>query len=119
MKIPEAMLQRARQAARDTMPDTGTIYRRTLADDGEGGQLATYEPQGTAVYRLSKHQQGKDVLSAGMVVAEQEWVLLVPYDTGLRGTDRFKAADGQMYEVTSNPTLVSYPIVQRVLVKQV
>ncbi len=101
------------------MPDTGRILRRTLADDGEGGKKATYADGATTLYRLAPVSAGRDRLKAGRVAAEQEWYLTVPFETGLLDTDRFRAADGRVFEVVSSASTGSYATAQRVIVKQV
>lgn len=101
------------------MPDAGTILRRTLADDGEGGKSATYADHATTPYRLAPISAGRDQLKAGRVAAEQEWYLTVPHAAGLLDTDRFRAADGRVFEVVSSAATGSYATAQRVVVKQV
>lgn len=118
MRIPQAIIDATRRASDDAMPDTGTIYRRTLTADGNGGKATSYAASETVSYRLTMARNGMDRAEGQQIAADQEWHLTVAYDTDIRETDRFEDANGNTYEVVTTTDLGSYAIRKRVVVKK-
>src|SRR5262249_1340871 len=103
-------------------PDTATILRRTLVDDGNGGQETTYANAGTTACRISfagskSELTLKDRQIGGRITPQQEWIVTLGHDSDVLETDRLEI-NGSTYEVISSLRRRSWEITKRLLVKQ-
>lgn len=104
------------------MPDTGTVFRRTLTDDFQGGKITTY-PQGDSFpCRLAFPGGGSpgstDSIRAGRIDAPQTYLLTLPVGTQITEQDRVSVND-VMYEVISTMDARSFETAKRLLVTRV
>lgn len=105
-------------ALRDTLnlslPDSGTISRKTWASDGEGGGSITYPAAGTAACRVSPiSQSGMEALLSGKLTTTTQHVITFAAGTDVRTTDQI-ASDGETYEVVAVVAPRTWEISRRV-----
>lgn len=115
-------LARLRTISKQAMPDTATILRRTLTDDGNGGKVESYASVGTAPCRIafggSKTEPTlKDRQVGGRITPQQEWIVTLANDANVLETDRLQI-NGATYEIISSIRVRSWEITKRLLVKQ-
>lgn len=108
--------------AAEFLPQTATIQRRQLLDDGNGGKTAQYAAAGTTACRLayagSKDEPTrKDATEGGRIVGQVLYVLTLPADVAIDATDRFEI-DGGTYELISPPPTRFEEVTRRLLVKK-
>lgn len=87
------------------LPQSATIQRRTLTDDGVGGKLAVYADQASVACRLafagSKDEPTQaDAAEAGRIVAQVKYVITLPWDADVQATDRLSIEES-IYEMLS------------------
>ena len=101
--LSAAELTAIRADIANMLPDTGYILEVTAyTPDGMGGQTAVYGTAtgGTVVYRLDPIR-GRESEAGGAVNPFHTFVLTLEYDVTIAETNRFKAADGTQFAVTS------------------
>lgn len=105
------------------MPDTATIFRRTMVDNDRGGQKATYPSDGVDVacrlaFEGGNRPNRSDGNNGGRIEAAERFILTLPYGTEIAETDRAQV-NGAMYEVVSIAASRSFETAIRLLVKRV
>lgn len=90
-------LAAARAVQAQTLTETATIYRRTLASDGMGGQTES-TAQSTAACRVAPARPAETALVAGQVRELQAYRITFPAETDVRTDDKV-AVRGVTYEV--------------------
>src|SRR5262249_59535373 len=120
--LSQRQLNRLRDIGKRALPDTAIILRRTLVDDGNGGQESTYASVGTAACRISfagsKSEPAlKDRQQGGRITPQQEWIVTLAHDANVLETDRLQI-NGETYEIISSMRRRSWEITKRFLVKQ-
>ena len=97
-----------------SLPDSGTIARKTWASDGEGGGSITYPAAGTAVCRVSPiSQSGMEALLSGKLTTTTQHVITFAAGTDVRTTDQV-ASGGETYEVVAVVAPRTWEISRRV-----
>src|SRR5918912_4137284 len=86
------------QAASDFFPDTCTVLRRTLADDGRSGKQETYQEHATLPCRVEKVSAGPDRVQAAKLQSEGYLNVTCVADSDLLETDRLKLY-GKTYSI--------------------
>ena len=107
------------------MPDTGTVYRRTLTTDTTGAQVETFtaspaEP--TFKCRLSFYGGNRptlpDTTDGGRINAPERFLLTTPVSLELSEADRVEV-NGAMYAIVSTLDVKSFETAKRMLVTKV
>lgn len=80
-----AILRAAQEAA---MPDTCTVQRLTLEDDGYGGQTEEWDDVASYACRLAPVADPKELLLAGQTVQVADWMATLPHNADVRAADR-------------------------------
>lgn len=91
----------AMRAVLDTsLPDSGTIVRATLVDNGAGGQTPTWAAAGTVLCRVSPTPltPTEQVDASDAPAARRAFVVTFPHGTDVRATDRVQFG-GDTYEL--------------------
>src|SRR5262245_30658011 len=89
--LTDAQLAKMRRDANRLLPDTATIKRRALVDDGEGGEEAEYTEIGTTKCRFSAidvKTRLKDQATGGRIQSNEGFIGSFPWDADLIATDR-------------------------------
>lgn len=89
-----------RATVRDSLPDSGTIQRVTLTDDGMGGGSAAWAAIGTAACRVSPYQQRSafEGTVGERSAAVASWLVTFPNGTAIAPADRINTG-GRTLEV--------------------
>ena len=103
--LTDSELRQIRADVAALLPQSATIQRRALADDGVGGKLAEYTDSASVACRLafagSKDEPTQvDAAEAGRIVAQVRYVITLPWDTDVQATDRI-SIEGNIYEMLS------------------
>jgi hypothetical protein len=111
-----------RAAAIGFLPDTATVMRRTLTDDGVGGTTVSYTSAGTVNCRLvfsgSKSEPTmKDREEGGRITAQQFYLVTLAHDADIVQTDRL-AINGDTFELLSDVTARSSEVSKRLLARK-
>jgi hypothetical protein len=97
-----------------SLPDSGTIARKTWTSDGEGGGSITYPVAGTAACRVSPiSQSGMEALLAGKLTTTTQHVITFAAGTDVQTTDQI-ASGGETYEVVAVVAPRTWEISRRV-----
>lgn len=81
------------------MPDTGTVTRKTLASDGQGGHTVTWATSSTVDCRLeTAGRTPQERLVAERVAPRKVYRITVPHDADVIAADRITISD-TTYEV--------------------
>lgn len=99
-----------------SLPDTGVVWRRTLADDGQGGRTQTYSAVGTVACRLSPVSAlsaGSEEVHGDRQTAIADRIITFPANTDVVPTDRIVVSD-QTFEVLAIHAPRSWEISTRV-----
>lgn len=86
--LSTAQLAQIRRLAEEHMPDTATILRRTLTDDGNGGQVESYASAGTTACRVRLDNSRSNRDEGGRITNPDYWIVNIPTSTTLDDTDR-------------------------------
>jgi hypothetical protein len=114
-------LDSLREVAAELLPDTATIYRRTLSADGRGGKVATYAAQiETIPCRLTFPGEGDkptivDREVGGRIRPQQQFLVTMPTDADVLETDRL-GINGTTFDIISSLATRSFQVVKRLLV---
>ena len=81
-----------------SLPDSGTILRRTEVSDGAGGYTVTWPAAGTAACRVGAGQSGVEMVVDGRLTPVTVWPVHFAAVTDIRASDRV-ATGGNTYEV--------------------
>ncbi len=94
----EIAAMRAAQA--QTLPDTGTVQRKSASGDGKGGQTVSYANFATGVNcRLGRDAQAaRPGVKGERIDTRIPWVITFAHDQDIRSTDRI-LIDGRTFEV--------------------
>lgn len=108
-------LSRMRTQLETTLPDSGTISRRSTTDDGMGGQVETWNAVGTVSCRISPQDLnvGYETDQGGAVTTVAQRVITLPHDTSIDAADRILSG-GSTYEVKNIRAPRSYELSRRV-----
>ena len=89
-----------REAQEAALPDTCTILRRTLTNDGQGGYVETWSEVATGVKCRLVHSNlaPRETVIAERAAGRTVWQLTVPYGTDISRTDRV-VVNGVTYEI--------------------
>lgn len=117
MTLTAAELASMRTDIETLLPDTCVIKTLTTAPDGMGGQTETWSASGTATCRLDR-RSGGERMAGGAIRAYGEWVLTVPYQTGVDVSKRVLHG-GLTYNVVEVNADKSWPDCVRAVVEQV
>lgn len=103
--LTDSELRQIRADVAALLPQSATIQRRTLADDGVGGKLAEYTDSASVACRLafagSKDEPTQvDAAEAGRIVAQVKYIITLPWDADIQATDRL-SIEGAAYEMLS------------------
>lgn len=99
--ISARQMARVRRVNEQFMPDSATVLRRTLSDDGRGGKLATYAETGTIRCRVSySPMDSKDREVGGRIKPVQRIFVSFAIDADVLETDRL-TIKGVTYDITS------------------
>jgi len=86
--LSNADLLAMRTAVQEAMPDSAQVRRKTLASDGAGGLIPTWEDVATIACRLAPIGRGDEVLLAGKPAEESVFVVTLPHDSNVQVEDR-------------------------------
>lgn len=115
--LSSAEFQAMQATATGALPDSGTILRPTVSNDGMGGQSQDWNAVGTAVCRVRPSTSPDERPTAGKVTAYTDWVITFPGGTDVRSQDRVQAI-GRTFEVVG-PLAGSWDIATRVACAEV
>lgn len=111
-----------REDANQLLPDTATIYQRTMQADGRGGEVAIWTALATTVQcRLSAtsvKNRARDMLRGDRVEPAEGWIISFPLTAPIGEGDRVKI-NSTFYEVISSADRRSYDINLRLICKRV
>jgi hypothetical protein len=119
--LTQRQLAKMRRVANRLLPDTATILRRTMVDDGAGGEEATYNAIGATLCRFSAvdiKTRIKDQMTAGRIQSNEGFLMSFPHDADIQETDRL-AINGNTYDVISAGDKRSFEVNKRFIVKRV
>lgn len=120
--LTAAELTRMRADANRLLPDTATIYRRTVTEDSSGGEASDWSTRiGEVKCRLSATSaktRAKDAVRGERIEAAEGWIVSLPVGTDVTETDRLTIND-TTYEVVSALDNRSYAVNIRLIVKRV
>jgi hypothetical protein len=119
--LTQRQLTKMRRVANRLLPDIATILRRTLVDDGAGGEEATYNPIGTTLCRFSAidiKTRIKDQMTGGRIQNNEGFLMSFPHDAEVQETDRL-AINGNVYDMISAGDKRSFEVNKRFIVKRV
>lgn len=104
-----------RSTLETTLPDSGTIMRRAVSDDGMGGQVESWAAAGTVSCRVSPLDisAGQEVVAGEALTTVAERVITIPANTTVYTADRI-ACGGHTYELRNVRAPRSYEISRRV-----
>jgi hypothetical protein len=113
-------LAQIRADVADLLPDTGGAILSTVrVSDGAGGWTET---DGTVTsglaYRLDP-VRGAQTVSGGALQSFHTFMLTLPYDVTLTAEHRFRASDGQTYDVVSVDSGKSWDVATRAQVEKI
>jgi hypothetical protein len=127
--LSTAQLNRMRRDANRLLPDTATIYRRTLTADDSGSEAPDWSTKvGEVKCRLSAtsvKSRARDIVRGGQIEAAEPWIVSLPIGTDLEATDRLEIVCQSRpdltstYEVVSSVDPRSFDVNLRVIVKKV
>lgn len=97
-----------------SLPDSGTIYAKSWASDGEGGGTVSLTVAGTAACRVSPiSQSGIEAALNGRLTTSTQHVITFSAETTVT-TDDQVASGGETYEVVAVVAPRSWEISRRV-----
>lgn len=85
--LTDADLAMMRSAQEALLPDTCTVRRVMLADDGYGGQAETWGDVASYACRLSPIASPKELLLAGHPAQVADWMVTLPHDADCKAAD--------------------------------
>lgn len=94
--IPTAELEAAQATAVGALPDSCDVQRRTVTSDGAGGQTETWTTVATVPCRVAPSGGASEGIVANESAGRAGFVVTVPSDTDVRGTDRLVIDDRQL-----------------------
>lgn len=123
MQIPDAVLETARAANADAMPDVFIILERTLEDDGYGGKVESWnetaEVKGRLVFAGNNPRNMAMIEGAG-IKAHEAYTVSLEYGAGAVETNRIQRKDADdVYDIVTAIDERSYQMADRFLVKRV
>lgn len=120
--LTTAQLNQMRHDANRLLPDTATIYRRTVTADDSGGESADWSTKvGEVKCRLSAtsaKSRARDAVRGERIEAAEGWIVSLPIGTDVTETDRLTIND-TTYEVVSALDSRSFGVNIRLIVKRV
>jgi head-tail adaptor len=96
--LTAAQLSGMRSTCELVMDASATIQRKTTTSDGGLGSEATWSDVATVAAHLVL-RTGREGQEAGRVIAEGEWLILLPHGTDARIGDRLSVSS-TTYEIT-------------------
>jgi SPP1 family predicted phage head-tail adaptor len=82
------------------LPDTGYVLSLTQTSDGQGGFTETWGTATTTTYRLDP-VRGQEQQAGAALQPYHTFTLTLPYSVTVTPAQRFQAADGTRYAITS------------------
>jgi hypothetical protein len=121
--LTTGQLARMRADANRLLDKTATIFRRTLIDDGRGGQRADYstkvgEDVACRLSATSVRGRARDAVKGEKIEAAEGWIVSLPVGTDVEETDRLEI-DDVTYEIVSSLAGRSFEVNIRLIVKKV
>ncbi len=86
--LTEADLSIMRAAQERAMPDTCTVQRVTLTDDGYGSHTEKWDDVASYRCRLSPVASPKELLLAGQTAQVADWMVTLPHGVDVKVSDR-------------------------------
>ena len=97
-----------------SLPDSGTISRKTWVSDGEGGGTVSLSAAGTVACRVSPiSQSGIEAMLNGRLTTSTQHVITFSAETSVTTNDQI-ASGGETYEVVAVVAPRSWEISRRV-----
>jgi hypothetical protein len=119
--LTEGQVQRMRDTAIASMPDTVTIHRLERVYDGGGGYNNEYVVGETYPCTIGLPMGGESDernQTRTIVVDEHTHTIRLPAKTEVKTTDRLEGSDGNMYEVNAVLTRGEWEIARDVKVTE-
>jgi head-tail joining protein len=118
--LTAGQLSKMRRTANRLLPTTATILRRTLEDDGAGGQTESYAANGTARCRLStvsERTRAHDRAIGNRIDTDEGFLVALPVGTDVLETDRL-TINGTTYAIVSPADERSDQVLLRFVLKR-
>jgi SPP1 family predicted phage head-tail adaptor len=97
--LTDLQLAEMRATVNDALPDTCLVQRRTIVNDGGGGQTETWADHATVACRIAPVGGGEGRVAGGRVEDETTHVVTMPAGTDVTEADRL-VISSRTYEVT-------------------
>ena len=112
--LTTSQLSQLRTLSEAGMPNTATILRRTLTDDGNGGQVESYASVGTVSCRVRADNSRTNKAEGGRITNPDYWILNVSVSAEIEETDRFTidSMPGQTFEAVGPLGATSHQLSQ-------
>ena len=99
------------------MPDTATILRRTLDDDGNGGQIERWDGAGETACRVRLDNSRSNRDEGGRITNPDYWIVNIPTGTTIQDTDQL-TIDGSTFEIVGPIPASSYKASQSIRLRK-
>lgn len=98
-----AVLERRRTSQESRLADTATVLRVGDRTRTAGGGFAGSETeQATYPCRVLQPRQPQEQLAGGRPTAEEEWIILLPYDADVRPSDIIRVGERRFQVVETD-----------------